>query len=165
MNKKGFTLVELLAVIVVLSIVIGLATKSVISIRNNSLEKLLDTKINDLEGAAVIYGQENSNIFEYASSGFTFNINNGGEETNIVTNYKSEITVKELIDNNYYETKEEDSNGKLTLINNVTDKSMLCDTILVYRKNNRVYAVMKDIYSNDEEYVCNEDLKIYETGE
>ena len=39
MKNKGFTLVELLAVIVILSLVITIGTFSVMKIRNNSLKK------------------------------------------------------------------------------------------------------------------------------
>ena len=48
-KKNGFTLIELLAVIVILSIIISMSTFGIMRIRNNSLKKLLDTKINELE--------------------------------------------------------------------------------------------------------------------
>ena len=47
MKNKGFTLVELLAVIVILSLVIIIGTFSVMKIRKNSLKKIVDTKVND----------------------------------------------------------------------------------------------------------------------
>ena len=59
MNKKGFTLVEVLAVVVILSIILSMATFGVMNIRRNSLQKLVDTKISNLESSAIIYGQEN----------------------------------------------------------------------------------------------------------
>ena len=40
MNKKGFTLVELLAVIAILAILVILAIPSVLDIYNNSREKI-----------------------------------------------------------------------------------------------------------------------------
>lgn len=39
MNKKGFTLTELLAVIIILGVLIGIGVTSYINIKNNSLEK------------------------------------------------------------------------------------------------------------------------------
>ena len=59
MKKNGFTLIEILAVIVILSIVASLVTINVMKIRNNSFEDLLETKIQNLESAAIVYGQEN----------------------------------------------------------------------------------------------------------
>ena len=142
-KKNGFTLIELLAVIVILSIIISMSTFGVMRIRNNSLKKLLDTKINELEASAILYGQENQGSLEG-----TCTVDN--EE------YKfcKLVTVKELIDNDYYTTSEENRNNKKDLINNVTNKSMLCDEIQIYKKNNRVYAKALNIKSNDVNYVC-----------
>jgi prepilin-type N-terminal cleavage/methylation domain-containing protein len=53
MNKKGFTLVELLAVIVVLSVIIGVASISAISIMNRSTDKTLKEMEDNLIDAAI----------------------------------------------------------------------------------------------------------------
>lgn len=143
MNNKGFTLIELLAVVVILGIVIAIAATNVTTIRNNSMKKVLDTKINDLEGAAVVYGQENQR--ELTSSCTVSGVD---------YDFCKLVTVKDLIDNDYYETKETNDEGKNDLVNNVTRGSMLCDTVRIYRKNNRVYAVMSEVKSNDENFVC-----------
>lgn len=146
-NKNGFTLVEILAVIVILSIVATMATFSVMKTRENSMKKLLNTKIDELEASAILYGQENQSSLEG-----TCTVDN--EE------YKfcKLVTVKELIDNDYYTTSEENRNNKKDLINNVTNKSMLCDEIQIYKNNNRVYAKAINIKSNDENNVCNLEL-------
>ena len=39
MNKKGFTMIELLAVIVILAVLLGVTTVSVFSIRKNQEEE------------------------------------------------------------------------------------------------------------------------------
>ena len=49
MKKNGFTLIEILAVIVILSIVASLVTINVMKIRNNSFEDLLETKIQKIQ--------------------------------------------------------------------------------------------------------------------
>ena len=118
MKNKGFTLVELLAVIVILSLVITIGTFSVMKIRNNSLKKI--------DGV------------EYS--------------------FCKKVSVVTLIKKGYYETRELNGNNKKDLINNVTRNSMLCDELYIYRKNNRVYAKMIDIKSNNESNVCNETL-------
>jgi len=137
-DKKGFTLVELLAVIALLSIVLIIATTSINAIHDNSLKKLLETKIEEIESAAIIYGQENSDF-----------LNSECTVDGIDYKFCHVVTVEELINGNYFSTGyfEEDER---TLINDVTRKSMNSDTVQIYRKNNRVYAIMLDIKSNSE---------------
>ena len=55
MNKKGFTLAELLGVIVVLSIIITMATISVVSIINRSKNRINKEMEENLKDAAVTY--------------------------------------------------------------------------------------------------------------
>ena len=142
-KKNGFTLIELLAVIVILSIIISMSTFGVMRIRNNSLKKLLDTKINELEASAILYGQENQ-----SSLGGTCTVDG------VESKFCKVITVKEIIDSDYYKSNEVNSSNKKDLINNVTNKSMLCDEIQIYKKNNRVYAKALNIKSNDVNNVC-----------
>ena len=147
MNKKGFTLVEVLAVVVILSIILSMATFGVMNIRRNSLQKLVDTKISNLESSAIIYGQENQNeLIE------TCNV----DEVNY--DFCKLVNVKYLIENEYYTTNEVNSENKKDLVNNVTNKSMLCDEIQIYKKNNRVYAKAINIKSNDVNYECDLEL-------
>ena len=129
MNKKGFTLVEVLAVIVILSLVIGIAGTSVVAVRNNSLKKLVETKYNNLEKSAILYGQENQD-----------ELNEECTIDNEKYSYCRLIDVNTLIINNYYETSETNGEGNKDLINNLTKKSMLEDEIMIYRKNNVIYA-------------------------
>lgn len=63
MNKKGFTLTELLAVIAIVAIIAVIAVPSVIVIRRNMNEKLKNDKINMIETAAEIYANNNPDIF------------------------------------------------------------------------------------------------------
>ena len=108
MNKKGFTLVEVLAVIVIIGIVAMMASTGVMKVRENSLKKLLNSKIEELEASAILYGQENQN-----SLGGACVVD--GEEYS----FCKLVTVKFLIDEGYYTTSEENKNNKKDLINNV----------------------------------------------
>ena len=58
MNKKGFTLAELLGVIVVLSIIITMATISVVSIINRSKNRINSENEKTLKEAAKMYVQD-----------------------------------------------------------------------------------------------------------
>lgn len=142
-NKKGFTLVELLGVIAVLGVIMSIAFFSVSSVREKSLENILKTKLQQIEQAAVLYGQDNPSELNESCDvdGVHYN------------NYCKVITVRELIaadGGSYFESGSlvEDENGKyVNLINDVTNVSMLDDTVQIYRKNNRVYSVLLDIKS------------------
>ena len=48
MNKDGFTLVELLAVVAILAILALLVTPAVMAIRQNTLERSLQAKFNQI---------------------------------------------------------------------------------------------------------------------
>lgn len=142
-NKKGFTLVEILAVVVILAIVIIIAFFSGNAIRQNSLKKIVDTKIEQIEQAAILYGQDNPQ-----------KLNETCQVDGVDYDYCRVVTVRELIESNgnYFtsETLVSDENGEhIDLINDVTGKSMLDDTVQIYRRNNRVYSVILEIKSNN----------------
>ena len=59
MNKKGFTLSELLGVIVVLAIIITIATASIASIINRSKNRVSKEMEDTLKDAAVTYAIDN----------------------------------------------------------------------------------------------------------
>ena len=58
MNKKGFTLIELLAVIALLAIIGGIAYASVTGVTANMQKEMLNKKIDMIEEAAILYGQD-----------------------------------------------------------------------------------------------------------
>ena len=60
-NKRGFTLVELLTVIMILGILMAVAVPSIMGISKKLKNRGLDSKIDAITQAAVVYAQENSN--------------------------------------------------------------------------------------------------------
>ena len=58
MNKKGFTLVEIIAVIVLLGVIIVLAVPATMTIRKTILQREDAEQINSIEAAAVYYAQD-----------------------------------------------------------------------------------------------------------
>lgn len=60
MNKKGFTLVEVLAVIVILSIIALIVFPEINKIMKNSKEKAYNTQIQSLEEAAQKFALKNT---------------------------------------------------------------------------------------------------------
>ena len=150
MNKKGFTLVELLGVITILAIVVTISFSSYMAIKNNSLENILKTKIEQIEHSAIIYGQENPNEINNTNCDEIVTTNKEGEETRFKPEYCKDITVEVLIEGSFIESKYlDDGSGEYDLINDVTGKSMKQDIVTIYRKNNQIYSIMKDIKSNN----------------
>lgn len=75
MNKKGFTLVELLAVLVILGIVIGIAVPSMGGVMNKSKQKSEDAFVETLKDAMDIYissGVKNISASSYSNCSDTF---------------------------------------------------------------------------------------------
>jgi prepilin-type N-terminal cleavage/methylation domain-containing protein len=67
MNNKGFTLVELLAVIIILSLLVVLASTSVSKIVKDSKNDLYDTQIELIKSAAEAWGADN--LYELPDAG------------------------------------------------------------------------------------------------
>ena len=152
MKKNGFTLVELLAVIVILTIVITIGFTSVIRVRENSLREIVDNKIEQIEQAAILYGQENSEeLTNTDCPEITTTVNRNGQD--VTTTFTPELcvikTAGDLIDSGFFDSGYLTEDG-LDLINDVTDKSMREDTVIIYRRNNRIYSIIDDIKSNEE---------------
>ena len=88
MNKKGFTLVELLAIIVILGLVTGIAITVILTVLSNAKDKSIElTKRNIRE-------QSEKYIYE----GFS---NSNWKRSNSNEEYKC-VTVQDLIDVGYY---------------------------------------------------------------
>lgn len=125
MNKKGFTLAEVIVVIVLISIIVAIAIPSVIAIRNRINERLLESKKDTILVAAELYGQDNPQLF------------NPNEFI---------VTVGELVDAGYVE-RDTESNGKNCtdsygcVINPVDNKSLNDVKILVKREMSTVIAI------------------------
>ena len=63
-EKRGFTLVEILAVIVLISLIVIIAVPSVKSVSAKSKRKLFDTKVKITEEAVNLWGESNLSCFE-----------------------------------------------------------------------------------------------------
>jgi prepilin-type N-terminal cleavage/methylation domain-containing protein len=64
--KKGFSLIELLAVIVLLGIVVTITAISVMSVNKNSNERLKNEKIKYIETGALKWGENNLNSLGFS---------------------------------------------------------------------------------------------------
>lgn len=75
MKNKGFTLVELLAVIVILGLILSLSIPSIFKISKNLKKQTYESKIETLEkGSAEIYGTDNVGVVRTSKSVCAFSI-------------------------------------------------------------------------------------------
>ncbi len=120
-NNKGFTLVELLAVIVLLAILVSIAVPSTISISNKLKANMYCKKIDSIEMAAKLYGEDRKESFTE-----TYN-----------SNASKKIKVRDLIASG--DLKKE-GNEEPFITNPIDGSSMDDLELIVYEKYNRIYV-------------------------
>ena len=97
--KKGFTLIELVGVILLLGVLVTIAVPSYNYVRKNINENLYEEKVTMILSASKLYAKDNEELF--------------------IDKDEITITVDDLINNNYIESEE---NGKI--INPVNNSEM-----------------------------------------
>lgn len=138
LNKKGFTLVEILVVIVLLGIIAIIVTPAVINGGDSAKKELLKHKIESIESSAVLYGQGNKDKFNTACNG-------NNEPCKDISNcycYDDDITVGDLIDKNILNP---DQDKEKDIINPLTKESLRDEKIVIYSKYGKIYAYLYNI--------------------
>lgn len=129
-NKKGFTLVELLAVIAILGLIMIIAVPSSLSTSSKVKEKMLKTKMELANKAAILWAQDNRVCFSGTTcTGVT------------CTGNTCEVTLEYLAEENYleYDDTENPTNKKII---NPTNKVDIKTTILTITHNsNNTFSV------------------------
>ena len=134
MNKRGFTLVELLATIVVLSIVVGLTVTGIAFSIKNAKKKTEEVYIGTLKDAIKIYLDDDENIskLRWNASLGTFPKTNGSAE---FLEASEGISFDDIINSTYSPIIKKD------LLNPATEK--ICDPtkkiIHIFRDTDEVY--------------------------
>ncbi len=122
MNKKGFTLMELLCVIAILAIVTTIASASIINIARKSKTNLYCAKLELIESSAKSYAVSHEKELN--------NSNTYYEE------YKSiEITIDDLVKSGNLSPDKDD-----LVLNPQNDEAMNNKKVVLYLKNNQVYV-------------------------
>lgn len=108
-NNKGFTLIELIATIVILALVMGISTYSISVIINNSKEKNYELLIKNIEDSLESYYQECKYVFDSDDDKCQIKRLNNADVF--------ETTLGNLIDYGFLKGNSTDDKGKSTLVN------------------------------------------------
>lgn len=71
-KNNGFTLIEMLIVVIVLGVILAIAIPSVTNLMNNQGKKTYDTQMDLIEGALDLYVLQNKGVFNSHPSGTCF---------------------------------------------------------------------------------------------
>ena len=130
MNKSGFTLVEILSVIVLISLLLGLGIPGIIKLKVNMNKRSYATKKSEIEQAAVIWGNDN-----------VYRLRTADCEVDSIKYNCYKMKVKELINEDYLPSEKQND---ISYTNPVNGEEIINKCVYVYRKNNRVYARYTD---------------------
>ena len=143
LNNKAFTLIELVVIIALLGIIAIIVTPMILNGGDNAKKALLNQKIENIESAAVTYGQDNREKF-------TKTCNSDGEPCKDITSncycYNGTIKVKDLITAKVL-NPDQDSDD---IINPLTKESLKEEEIILYQKYGKIYAYIdnEELYPN-----------------
>ena len=129
-NKRGFTLVELIAVISILGLLMTLAATSIAKTLNESKENLLQEQIKSLKDTAITYVSNKKYYFKVCPDTF-----NPARTTSKDKNCYVKLTVSELIQSGLFENK-----------NNICKEDK---KIVVYRKQDGSYDSLETYLEDD----------------
>lgn len=120
-NKKGFTLVELLAVIGILGIIMIIAVPASLSTSTKVKEKMLKTKIDLIDKSAVLWAQDNRRCFSTGCNNCSGNV--------------CTVTLKFLADENYLDYDEDQK-----IINPVDKSDISLKTVTITYNSNGTFS-------------------------
>lgn len=111
--KKGFTLVELLAVIIILGLLTIIAIPSIIGILNNEKENISDSMKNIIINASSLYIEDNSGVYPKVNNNvYCIKLESLVNDNRLSKPLKDPVTNKEIDLNKYV---------KVSIINDLYD--------------------------------------------
>lgn len=155
MKKKGFTIIELLSVLLILSILMAIAVPSIMAISNKMQLRGLEKKIEAIESAAVVYTQNNSNKIKREIA--------GSDKCNKVTpwcecekpndcKYIYKMTVNKLIEVGAYKSENPDNLENKCNVEDPTTPNRCLDNVEILIK-------LDDVYKTASAYIDKKNIK------
>lgn len=138
--SKGFTLVELLAVIIILGVLTLITVVSINPILNDAKKSLTDSQINNIEESASLY------YIKYGVGLDDFELNNP----------KDCINVSKLIESGYINSEE--------ITNPKTGEPVLGSVKVTYKSNNYIYEYQDTTCTNYDKGIICERVKSTDVG-
>ena len=129
MNKKGFTLIEVITVLVLIALVLALAAPNIFKFRDRANEKALQSKIDTLATSIENYIENNSNNIVYQCNNHNSNCICSSFSNSGVDTYTCSLKIQTLLDLSLYnETckKEDKSLCKCKISNPKSDTVANC---------------------------------------
>ena len=165
-NNKGFTLIELMAVITIIAIIIAIAVPSYINITNSTNEKMYQNKVTTIIAKAEEYASDNNidntslSVAKLIEEGYLEPDNTNGAENELITNPKGgymdcNIVNIAKLDGEYNITV--DSNNDCTMASNDNITSNI--TIYAYPIKNNTLGT--SLGSNSSTQWSNQDVLLY----
>lgn len=138
-NKKGFTLVELLVVIVILAVVILVAVPSVMGVNKLINKKMLEEKAEVIESAAVLFGQDMKNSIMASSKKY-----NSFPCKSIAVGYLVPSYLDYDVNNEQSCVDSMDGDKTTGCVIDPSNEEKYMDTleVIIYYKNKRIKAVV-----------------------
>lgn len=160
MNNKGFTLVEIISVIALLALVMIITVPAITTTSLNIKKKTLNTKVENIEKAAILYGQKHRENFtrvgvstclsKYCTKDGSLISNCECYLEKDQYNTPVEINVAKLIGENLI--KEDKIESGIKVITNPVDESKSLNEckIQIYQKYGKIYAVYEEKNTDNE---------------
>lgn len=182
LDNKGFTLIEILAVVVIIGIIGLIAVPNVLSILNTSKNSTYEILVNDITVAAIQLHEEvsiaNTKIYRYKNFGKDKEISVSTSENNEKTEkyYTVEVNLQTLVSNGFLtgtNNSDKSTNGNEKIIINPKTKKDMGSCVITITKTvednyNTSYTIVPDNSSDsfcptDKEY--EKALNIKQEGE
>lgn len=111
LNNKGFTLIEILAAIIILSVVSGIAVIGVMSSINKGKDASYNIMINNIIVASNTLYEEISNSYLIGNDRFLYKYDSNGKTSDkiVITDGKININLQTLVSNGFLDGSNNDS--------------------------------------------------------
>lgn len=141
-NKKGFTLIEILVVIVIIGALITLLYPMVINVANRSKKTVLANKIEAIELAAASWAQSFDGDILWTSSNCTVLDIDQFSSSNILVPCEvfTTLTVQNLIDNKFLKA----DNDEGEIVDPVTDQPLNNHNVTVQKYYGQYYGIYQE---------------------